>query len=1045
MRDKRLSFLVLLLLSAGVCRDLRGQGYPYTHAHLLSLNDSTQYPCGDHGTPTQQIAAAIAAIPLGGTVDLTCYQQPITISSDIFSSVTKPLTIILPPTTVTVNANTTIPATMTLVYNPGSVLASGPGYVITNSANALMAPNGVQVQLQSVTAPTLTPSTGGSLSLTTYYYVITGLTSGGGETQASTEASITLTGTNKTVGLAWPAISSASTYRVYRGTSASGENVYYTSATNSYTDTGAAGTAASPPSTNTAWVALTAGSGSGLQDPGSNGIVKRTALDTTTVAAYSDVVGLWTSCTLGYLKYDGTCSNPTGTGTVTSVGLAGTANQITVTGASPITGSGSWTLSFPSTLFQTNSVSNTSVNGVNFLTSTSNSVGLTVTPVNSATNGMKFEVSGSSYTGNAATATALAATPSQCTGGQFATGVAASGNANCGSPAGGGTVTSVGLSGTANQITVTGASPITGSGSWTLSFPSTLFQTNSVSNTSVNGVNFLTSTSNSVGLTVTPVNSATNGMKFEVSGSSYSGNAATATALASITGYSVYGSGASAGTWITPTANGQCFMSGAASYATTTPSFQTCPSGFTNPMTTLGDIIYENATPAAARLAGATGPNSVPQFLSSTPSGGVAQAPAWSLAGIATNAQTGTSYTVLATDRNSYVSFSNGSSIAVALPQANSTGFTSNFAFKACDIGTGTATITPATSTISYTTGSSYTSGASSMALTTGQCATVYSDNTNYFANIIETGSGMTYPGAGIAVSTGSAWGSSLTAPTGSLVGNGQANTYSTGLQDLSSATVKLPASAAYAPTTAALFGYDTTNNRAVLGNGTNTSYLTWMTSAPTDTHFAVFSGTLGKLSDGGAVGALAAAGYPGAGLPLSTGSAWGTSISETDGDIIAGVSGAWNKTATLPTAAFPALSGDVSNTAGSLATTLRTALNTRTQVFDLQAPVSGDDGIYAVFDPATAIHLTRFACGVTGTTSVVTNLVKSANSLLSDQTCTAGTVEQVSTTTWANGSSQCGGTSNCAVAAHTPVIVHIGTISGTPTNLAIAIDYTVD
>lgn len=36
-----------------------------------------------------------------------------------------------------------------------------------------------------------------------------------------------------------------------------------------------------------------------------------------------------------------------GTGTVTSVGLAGTANQITVTGPSPITSSGSWALSFP--------------------------------------------------------------------------------------------------------------------------------------------------------------------------------------------------------------------------------------------------------------------------------------------------------------------------------------------------------------------------------------------------------------------------------------------------------------------------------------------------------------------------------------------------------------------------------------------------------------------------------------------------------------------------------------------------------------------------
>ena len=39
-------------------------------------------------------------------------------------------------------------------------------------------------------------------------------------------------------------------------------------------------------------------------------------------------------------------------------------------------------------------------------------------------------------TGNAATATALAATPTQCSGAQFAKGIAASGNANCATPAG---------------------------------------------------------------------------------------------------------------------------------------------------------------------------------------------------------------------------------------------------------------------------------------------------------------------------------------------------------------------------------------------------------------------------------------------------------------------------------------------------------------------------------------------------------------------------------------------------------------------------------
>lgn len=102
--------------------------------------------------------------------------------------------------------------------------------------------------------------------------------------------------------------------------------------------------------------------------------------------------------------------------------------------------------------------------------------------------------------------------------------------------------------------------------------------------------------------------------------------------------------------------------------------------------------------------------------------------------GIVPNPQTGTTYTYSnTTDRGAYTSFSNASAIAVTLPQAGVT-ILSNWANVSCDIGAGTATITPSTSTISYTNGSAYTSGASSLALTTGQCAWIYSDNTNYFA-----------------------------------------------------------------------------------------------------------------------------------------------------------------------------------------------------------------------------------------------------------------------------------------------------------------------
>jgi hypothetical protein len=62
--------------------------------------------------------------------------------------------------------------------------------------------------------------------------------------------------------------------------------------------------------------------GSGLADPGSNGVVKRTALNTTTVAAFADIVAMWASgsCASGYLRFDGTCSTPSGTSPLTTKG-----------------------------------------------------------------------------------------------------------------------------------------------------------------------------------------------------------------------------------------------------------------------------------------------------------------------------------------------------------------------------------------------------------------------------------------------------------------------------------------------------------------------------------------------------------------------------------------------------------------------------------------------------------------------------------------------------------------------------------------------------
>lgn len=86
------------------------------------------------------------------------------------------------------------------------------------------------------------------------------------------------------------------------------------------------------------------------------------------------------------------------------------------------------------------------------------------------------------------------------------------------------------------------------------------------------------------------------------------------------------------------------------------------------------------------------------------------------------NAQTGTTYTVLTGDRGKCVTLSNASPVSVTLPQAGS-GFENGWGVWIKNIGSGTVTITPTTSTIS---------GASSLTLELGEYAYVSSDGTNY-------------------------------------------------------------------------------------------------------------------------------------------------------------------------------------------------------------------------------------------------------------------------------------------------------------------------
>lgn len=89
------------------------------------------------------------------------------------------------------------------------------------------------------------------------------------------------------------------------------------------------------------------------------------------------------------------------------------------------------------------------------------------------------------------------------------------------------------------------------------------------------------------------------------------------------------------------------------------------------------------------------------------------------------NPQTGTTYTVQSSDRDKLITFSNSSPVAVTVPQAVAA-FGSGFEFKVLNLGAGTVTLTPATSTVN---------GSSTLVLTTNQGADFYSDGTNWEAS----------------------------------------------------------------------------------------------------------------------------------------------------------------------------------------------------------------------------------------------------------------------------------------------------------------------
>ena len=315
-------------------------------------------------------------------------------------------------------------------------------------------------------------------------------------------------------------------------------------------------------------------------------------------------------------------------------------------------------------------------------------------------------------------------------------------------------------------------------------------QTNGVNNGSQALLNFITSSTNAVGLTATPINSVGT-QTFEITGGSYTGNATTASKWATpraLAGNNVDGSAAVAfankfivqgttdaglsgaqflgalGTGIikNTTATGVLSIAVAGDFPTlnqsttgtaanlsgtpalpngTTATTQTVgdnttklatdafvlANAITNPMTTIGDMIGGGASGAPARIVGGKTGQSI--FATN------AATPAFASPGISDGnggaAVTTTPYPIQCDsstaliDRSTTLRFQTGASVITA-PDHTATGCANNMAFTLIDDNAGTLTVNRGgTDTFSVFTGSTATDGATSFTLSNGQYATL--------------------------------------------------------------------------------------------------------------------------------------------------------------------------------------------------------------------------------------------------------------------------------------------------------------------------------
>jgi hypothetical protein len=136
----------------------------------------------------------------------------------------------------------------------------------------------------------------------------------------------------------------------------------------------------------------------------------------------------------------------------------------------------------------------------------------------------------------------------------------------------------------------------------------------------------------------------------------------------------------------------------------------------------------------------------------------------------------------------------------------------------------------------------------------------------------------------------------------------------------------------------------------------------------------------------------------------------------------------------------MPALTGDVTTSAGAVATTLAAKHKTQIKSLTLFDPVTGDSGRIQVYFP-TAVTITRVACSVKAATSATINLEERAEATPD----TAGTAVLTSNLACDTNSEVSTTFTNAGIAARVPLALTITAVSGTPDTLRVHIEYTID